>query len=78
MSDTRQRNCSWTVDVDQDGRASFGAAQIAVLMDLRDELQRLNGILCCRNFLRVPQVLDRIAANTKRPKKRRAKKGPRR
>jgi hypothetical protein len=34
--------------------------QIAVLMDIRDELQRLNELLYCSNFVGMPHTLKRI------------------
>jgi len=34
--------------------------RVEVLMDIRDELQKLNAILGCRNFTSLPQVLQRI------------------
>jgi len=42
----------------------------ALLMDLRDELQALNGLLNCANCLTIPVSLRRIARNTARPKKK--------
>lgn len=46
--------------------------QIAVLMDIRDELkivrQRLS-VLECRNFLEIPLKLDRIEKNTRKRKR---------
>jgi hypothetical protein len=50
---------------------SYEAAQLAVLMDLRDELKRLNGLLHCSNFLAIPARLEAIRINTR--KKRRVK-----
>jgi hypothetical protein len=45
-------------------------------MDLRDELrlmrgelERLNRLLHCENFTRIPRVLRRISANTAKPRK---------
>lgn len=45
-------------------------AFIGLLMDLRDELQRLNNLLHCPNFQAVPRKLDQIRANTTKPRKR--------
>lgn len=39
-------------------------AILAVLMDLRDELKKLNLVFECHRFQRIPTVLDQIAANT--------------
>lgn len=45
---------------------------VAVLMDIRDELQKLNRLLHCSNFLEIPRILRTIRHNTT---KRRRKKG---
>lgn len=45
-------------------------ASIEVLMDIRDELQTLNRLLGCQNFIDVPNILRRIDANTKKRRKR--------
>ena len=49
---------------------SFDTIQTAVLMDIRDELQRLNALFRCHNFLEIPYVLRQIRANTSKPKRR--------
>jgi len=46
--------------------------QCAILMDIRAELKRLNEVLHCPNFLRIPHDLDAIRLNTKRRRKRKA------
>jgi hypothetical protein len=46
------------------------SAQLAVLMDIRDELKALRAIFQCPNFLQVPWTLKNIETNTKRKKKR--------
>lgn len=46
--------------------------QSALLMDLRDELKKLNALLHCPNFISIPQTLNDIRRNT--TKKRRVKK----
>lgn len=64
----RYKNHNWDV-VGELGHnhptESLAAASLAVLMDIRDELQTLNA-----NFRRVPRVLDSIANNTKRKRRR--------
>lgn len=47
----------------------------AVLMDIRDELRRLNSLLGCPNFAAIPTTLRAIRQNT--TKRRRAKRGGR-
>jgi hypothetical protein len=40
--------------------ATWEAAKIAVLMDIRDELKKLNRLLHCPNFMAIPRKLDAI------------------
>jgi hypothetical protein len=48
---------------------SWESIHAAILMDIRDELQNLNSILHCRNFLEIPHKMDQIVRNTtKKPK----------
>jgi hypothetical protein len=70
MPDKRKKNVIWNLATNPDGTTPHGDAELAVLMDIRDELQQLNRILNCNNFLRIPAVLDAISKNTK-PKRRR-------
>lgn len=70
MADRRRANVSWNV-ADEDGRVrSWDRVAVAVLMDIRDELQRLNQLLHCSNFIDIPRRLSKIAANTTRPKRK--------
>lgn len=46
--------------------------RVELLMDIRDELQKLNAVLNCRNFLAIPSKLDKIERNTCKPKRKRA------
>lgn len=69
MSDMRKRGIEWGITPNSDGSFSFTAAQLAVLMDIRDELKRLNGTLHCVNFLRIPSKLEAIRRNTAKPRK---------
>lgn len=67
MSDTRQRNLNWSIN-----HHTYEAAQLAVLMDIREELQKLNLTFRCPNFLQIPNKIEAIRKNT--AKKRRIKK----
>lgn len=52
---------------------NWEAARLAVLMDIRDGLKQLNGLLGCHNFIAIPGILRTIKANTapkKKPTKR--------
>lgn len=44
--------------------------QVALLMDIRDELQRLNRLLNCPNFLSIPTSLRAIRKNTTKPQRK--------
>lgn len=63
-------NIAWRVWEDDEGKYSDEAVQRMILMDIRRELQTLNRLLYCHNFRRIPDVLDAIEANTKKPKPR--------
>ncbi len=66
-------NQNWATPQGTDFR--WEHVSIEVLMDIRDELRRLNVLLHCHNFVRIPQALDLIGRNTKRqPKKRKRHK----
>ena len=47
-------------------------AHVRVLMDIRDELKRLNNLLHCSNFTGIPHTLTKIRINTTK-RKRKAK-----
>lgn len=61
---------NWTVPTNSFGNYELGAVQVALLMDLRDELQRLNRILYCQNFLAMPHDLKKIVRNTSKKKRK--------
>lgn len=60
----RHQNRNWNVSNDE--LPEMQAAHLAVLMDIRDELQQLNRVLACHNFVAVPTILREIAKHTKR------------
>lgn len=83
MKDTRKKNAVWSIESDANGDFSWSQAQLAVLMDIRDELQVANQYLLsmrtllrhtlgCQNFIDVTAILRRISKNTTKP---RVKKG---
>jgi hypothetical protein len=49
---------------------TWDSIHTALLMDIRDELKRINSRLDCRETQLIPRYLKRIAANTARPKKK--------
>lgn len=72
--DRRCKNTNWYV-AGEDGRAySHDHIQLAVLMDIRDELQALNRLANC---FRIPRALDamiELGAEARRKKRAAAKK----
>ena len=54
----RKKNREWNCGELSD--TTFDQAQLAVLMDIRDELQELNATLNCWRFQEMPTVLKRI------------------
>lgn len=65
----RHKNTDWDLPYPA---ANWEQAGIAILMDIRDELQTLNRLLGCDNFTQIPHVLRGIRA--KLPTKKRKKK----
>lgn len=53
---------------------TWAYVNLQVLMDIRDELKRLNGLLHCSNFTAIPHTLAAIKRNT--TKKKRVRKCP--
>ena len=45
--DTRKKNVNWRLNVNADGTVPNYDAHLAVLMDIRDELQALNRLANC-------------------------------
>ena len=61
----------WTVpECANGGIASWEAVDTALLMDIRDQLQKLNAVFECPNFLMVPTYLKTIEKNSRKPKRR--------
>lgn len=62
MADRRWKDYNWYVAT-ADGKkyeVISQAQMLAVMMDIRDELKRLNNVLQCPNFIAVPSKLDAI------------------
>lgn len=75
MGIQQQPNVNWNV-ADGLGKlygkeCAWDPAILAVLMDIRRELQALNNLLACPNFLAIPRTLSAIRVNTRRPKRKR-------
>lgn len=73
MADTRHKNGNWTLHATADDKLTWEKVQVSVLMDIRDELQTLNRVFQCKNFLRIPYQLDQIRKQTAKKKKKRVR-----
>lgn len=69
----RHKNGSWKLPPEGTD-LKWDQVLVAVMMDVRDELQQLNRVLGCHNFLAVPSVLRDIRRNTTRRKRKPALK----
>ena len=68
----------WTIWQNEDGKYHWDQVRVAVLMDIRQELRKLNQLLACDNFSSIPRSLRAITENTKRKPKAATAKGHRR
>lgn len=70
----------WTVNGNDnpDGSRTYNIEQVqlAVLMDIRQELNRLNSLLRCTNFLNIPHDLKKLRIATERKHTKKAKPCP--
>jgi len=71
MVDTRHKDSNWIISDYKDSSevGSWQQVQCAILMDIRDELKRLNGLLHCDNFQAIPRHLRQIRLNTNHKKR---------
>lgn len=68
---TRLKDVDWKPGTNNGTATTWENVQVAVLLDIRDELKRLNSLLYCHNTTAIPQILRRIQKNTTKPKKKR-------
>ncbi len=70
----RFRDKKWNVggDEEKSQNPTYDGAQLAVLMDIREELQAVRRILQCGSFTNLPFVISKIEKNTK-PRRRKSK-----
>jgi rRNA maturation endonuclease Nob1 len=61
---SKTRNLQWSVGDTGNGNMSDQHALLCLMMDIRDELQKLNRVFECKNFLAVPTRLAEISINT--------------
>jgi len=70
----RSDHCrDWNWQLYESDGGGFQSEQVthALLMDIREELKRLNRVLQCPNFIAVPAKLDKIERNTRKRRKKR-------
>jgi hypothetical protein len=74
----RHRNKNWKLSGIEEASGSHSVetwdVQIAVLMDIRDELQAIKAVLQCPNTQAIPSLLRQLVRQTK--PKRKAKPKP--
>ena len=61
-------NMNWNFGIDSNNRIAVSDVQLILLMDIREELKRLNVTLNCRNALEIPKFLRKIELNTRKKK----------
>ena len=67
----RHKDCNWDLpDREASGKYSWDTVKTSILMDIRDELKRLNARLNCPHFLAIPATLNRIEHNTRKKRKK--------
>lgn len=76
MADRRKFNVDWQLGDENGDNLTWTHVQVAVLMDIRRELQRLNALLHCHNATSIPVTLreiraavNKVARNTTKKKK---------
>ena len=65
------RGTNWQINRNDDGTYPTTEAQFAVLLDIRDELQKLNRVMQCSNVARGFRALSKIASRDEAAFKRR-------
>ena len=63
------RNVDWSISENDNGRYDHDQVMRAIMLDIREELKRLNNVLQCPNFIAVPSKLDQIVKNTRKRRK---------
>lgn len=67
MSTSRKRNVEWSTPDHPNN--TWQHVEVEVLMDIRDELKKLNRLLHCTNFVGIPRTLAAIERNTTKKKR---------
>ena len=66
-------NSGWYIGRQDDGRYPHNQVMLALLMDIRGELQRINRTLQCQETQAIPRLLRAIRSNTAKPRRAKAK-----
>lgn len=66
------RGLNFRIGTNEDGTWPNDAIMCVVLMDIRDELHKLNALLGCQNFIGIPTTLRSIRRAM--PRRRKASK----
>lgn len=74
MSGKRFKNHDWGVNCDEGDVTTFAGATLAVLMDIRDELQALNRKAGCHRIPRALDALHELGIEARRRKRNRKKR----
>jgi hypothetical protein len=70
MSDYRKKDGDWKIATNGNGTTPTVEAQLAVLMDIRDELKQLNRT--CNEQATINRCLHAIARNMAKPARKKA------
>lgn len=66
----KHQNLDWAVPTTDKGAVqTWEHVGIVVMMDIRDELRKLNALLHCNNTVAIPDLLRAIKRNTTKPPK---------
>lgn len=70
----RHKDAEFSLPAEGNGKGlEWHHVRLAVLMDIRDELKRLNQLLHCSNFVAIPHTLAAIRRNTTKKKRKAAR-----
>lgn len=71
------RDQDWSIWQLDNAKYDDAAVTRAILLDIREELKRLNGLLHCHNFVEIPSILRAVKKNTTKKRKPRVVAKPR-
>ena len=74
MRDERQKDADWLLRKNSDGNFSWDQVNIAVLMDLRDELKAINRKLDCYRVRSALDAMSEFGVKLRREKRLRRQK----